>query len=170
MFVSWDCDEPVTLEEAKAHLRVDFTEDDTLITSLVAAAREQAENYICAPIRCRTETKTTKGFPACYHLPHLVSVESIEYGGETFSDFVVLGDMVSGDWPSTNELVEITYKAGYPLDDNEEQTVPQVIKQAMLLTVGHLYENRETVITGTISTELPMTTEALLHPYRNYLD
>ncbi len=35
--------EPVTLVEAKLHLRVDFADDDTLITMLIGAAREQAE-------------------------------------------------------------------------------------------------------------------------------
>jgi hypothetical protein len=35
--------EPVTLAEAKLHLRVDFTDDDALITGLIAAARQYCE-------------------------------------------------------------------------------------------------------------------------------
>lgn len=38
--------EPVTLDEAKLHLRVDFAADDALITGLISAARVAAEN-IC---------------------------------------------------------------------------------------------------------------------------
>ncbi len=35
--------EPLTLAEAKLHLRVDLSDDDALITALISAAREQAE-------------------------------------------------------------------------------------------------------------------------------
>jgi len=35
--------EPVTLTDAKLHLKVDTTDDDTLITSLIVAARARAE-------------------------------------------------------------------------------------------------------------------------------
>lgn len=166
MLISWDCDEPLTLVEAKAHLRVDFAEDDALISALVVAAREQAENYICAPIRCRTETIQTQGFPASYRIPGLNAVNSIGYGAETFTDYTVLNDVVSGCFPTTDEVVTIEYSAGYPT----EAEVPQAIKQALLLTVGHLYENREAVVLGVAANEVPMTTMALLHPYREYAD
>ncbi|KEY88688.1 head-tail connector protein [Pseudomonas capeferrum] len=40
------------------------------------------------------------------------------------------------------------------------------IKAACLLILGHLYANREDVVTGTIATELPQGSKALLTPHR----
>ncbi|WP_313489172.1 head-tail connector protein [Stutzerimonas nitrititolerans] len=40
------------------------------------------------------------------------------------------------------------------------------ITAACLLILGHLYANREDVVTGTIATDLPMGSQALLTPYR----
>lgn len=37
---------------------------------------------------------------------------------------------------------------------------------ACLLKVGHLFANREEVVTGTIATELPLASKSLLMPYR----
>lgn len=37
--------EPVSLDEAKLHLRVDDTTDDTLITTLIVAGRQDVENF-----------------------------------------------------------------------------------------------------------------------------
>ncbi|GLO14723.1 hypothetical protein PPUJ20028_33060 [Pseudomonas putida] len=40
------------------------------------------------------------------------------------------------------------------------------IKAACLLILGHLYANREDVVTGTIATEIPRGSVALLIPHR----
>lgn len=40
------------------------------------------------------------------------------------------------------------------------------IKQGALLLIGHWYSARETVVVGTITSELPMATNALWKPHR----
>ena len=44
--------------------------------------------------------------------------------------------------------------------------VPTPIRQAMLVLIGHLYENRELTITGTMISYVPVSYEALLSPYQ----
>ncbi len=77
---------------------------------------------------------------------------------------------IGASWPSTRvqmAAVRVRYWAGYTLpDDSPSLTVlPKPIKQAMLLVLGHLYENREDSIDVALS-QIPMGAEALLRPYR----
>jgi uncharacterized phiE125 gp8 family phage protein len=59
--------------------------------------------------------------------------------------------------------VAVEYTAGY---GDTAADVPAPLRQAMLLMIGHWYEHREAVITGSISTGLPLAARALLAPYR----
>jgi uncharacterized phiE125 gp8 family phage protein len=52
----------------------------------------------------------------------------------------------------------VTYKAGW----TTAALVPQTIRQAMLLLIGHWYENREEALTGTISRSIEFGVKALL--------
>ncbi len=58
--------EPVTLAQAKLHLRVDFTDDDTLITALIIAARQHCENYTKRAFFNQTWQRTLDNFPLWY--------------------------------------------------------------------------------------------------------
>lgn len=53
-----------------------------------------------------------------------------------------------------------------PAVDSYELPLPAAVTAAILLMGGHLYANREAVVTGTISTALPMSVQFLLAPYR----
>jgi uncharacterized phiE125 gp8 family phage protein len=59
--------------------------------------------------------------------------------------------------------VEIQVVVGYGAED----AVPQEYKQAILLLLGHWYENREQVTVGEVAREIPMGVEALLWLDRN---
>lgn len=58
--------------------------------------------------------------------------------------------------------IKITFTAGY----GAASAVPDDIKQAMYLLIGHWFENRQAVLTGTISAEIEHSVQALLQPYR----
>ena len=50
--------------------------------------------------------------------------------------------------------------------DTPPMVVNDLVRSAMLLILGHLYANREDVITGAIATDIPIGSRALLAPYR----
>jgi uncharacterized phage protein (predicted DNA packaging) len=50
--------------------------------------------------------------------------------------------------------------------DEQNQNITPAIKMAVLLLVGHWYTNREAVVTGTITTSLPLAYESLINSYR----
>ncbi len=154
--------EPVTLAEAKLHVRQDLDADDTLITGLITAAREEVERISWHGLLTQTWELVLDRWPACdaIELPHppLQSVTSVKYtdsnGVETTwsaANYVVDTDSVPGRivlgfnvaWPlfvlQPTGGIRIRYVAGWTSAAN----VPQALKQAMLLLVGHWYENRE---------------------------
>ena len=52
------------------------------------------------------------------------------------------------------------------LEMNQPDEVDEGIRQALLLTIGNWYQNRQAVVTGTIATELPMNAKFLLDQYK----
>ncbi len=179
--------EPVTSTEAKSHLRVDTTADDTLIGTLITAARQHVEAHLRRALITQTWELVTDAFPVGdvlrLPLPPLVSVTSIKYTDEdgaesTFSSglYVVDTDSTKGRvvlkngeaWPSVTLAaangVRVRYVAGY----GEASAVPRPIRQAILLLIGTMYENRESVLVaqGVTVAQLTFGVDALLMPYR----
>lgn len=178
--------EPVTLSEAKLHLRVDTDLDDTLITGLITAARISAETFSRRSLITQVWDLYMDRFPGCDTItlprPPLVSTiespvtityklmdgteqtyPSANYVVDTASEPGRLKLVLAAYWPGDVlyplSAVRIRYTAGYGL----AAAVPQIYKQAMLLYIGHWYENREQILTnGAAPQELPMGAEALL--------
>lgn len=182
--------EPVSLAEAKAHLRLEDNEEDALVQSLIVAARKYLDGYTGYLGHClitQTWRLDIPEFPLRgikLPLTPLQSVESIEYYDtedvqQTVSTDVyeVVTDEASkgvvhllGDqsWPVSVdddrlEPIQITFKAGYGDDWN---AVPQPIRHAMLLMIGSMYERREPEIVGASISPATFTVESLLQPYR----
>jgi len=172
--------EPLSTLEAKQHLRVDHNADDTYIDGLVKAARINAETYLRRSLINTTWVMKMDCFPSVIRPPRspLSSVSSLTYldtdgTSQTLTvntDYVVDSSSEPGriypaygtSWPSTRAIenaVTLTFVAGY---GTAGSNVPQSIRQALLLMVGTWYEQREGVVIGTITAELPMAVESLL--------
>lgn len=177
--------EPVTLTEAKAHLKVDFTEEDTLIEMYIAAARDYAEKYCNRALMTQTIVQSINCFPPyrtadpyrkirLYRTPvqELVAIRYVDSEGNDASldlTKVVLSKIAipavispkSGEnWPTTAiqvGAIEIEYTAGIA----DVAKVPPTIKSAVLLLVGEMYERRENFVKT-----MPDAVKYLLHPYR----
>jgi uncharacterized phiE125 gp8 family phage protein len=175
-------EEPLTLSEAKAQCHVDTMDDDTLIIGLISAAREWCEKMDWRAYVTQTLELWLDYWPAGAIIvprPPLQTVESVEYydigdNAFTLSDSKYIVDAVSQPgrivlrtyetWPITYPVLRsangicVTYTAGYGMAVD----VPQRIKQAMLLLVGHWYENRENTVVGTVNRSIEMGVQSLL--------
>ncbi|MEI7247978.1 head-tail connector protein [Pectobacterium carotovorum] len=65
------------------------------------------------------------------------------------------------------KLYENAEAEGYAEDDDHLLPADDV-QVAMLLLIGHWYENRETVVIGQTAQAIPFAVESLLQPYRIY--
>lgn len=181
---------PVTLEEAKIHLRLeDSDEEDLLIENLIIAATEQAEKFLDRKLITQTWQLFADNFwseELTIPYPPLQSVTHIKYydSGGTLTtmpgaDYVVdtkkqPGRIVAAPnlvWPSVEadriNAVEIQFVCGYGADGS---FVPGSIKAAILLMIAHFFEHRQEVIVGTISSEINKNAEWLMWPFRDLRD
>jgi uncharacterized phiE125 gp8 family phage protein len=156
---------------------VNTTQSPTLL-ALIQTAREAAETTLKRALLTQQWAYSFSCFPMPYSgearinlpRPNLLSVESITYldfngAQQTLDPSVYMVDTTTLPgcifkrfakiWPVTYPVgnsVTVNYTAGYGAT---RDTVPQAIKNAMLLHIGDLFANRESVITGTIFNELP---------------
>lgn len=176
--------EPVTLDEAKLHCRVEHNAEDTLIQSFITAARSQCEHILGRSIMPQTWEKTLHCFPGDgigLHYPTIISITSIKYidaitGTEVTlaaNQYVLDKDSEPGwvmpapgvGWPATLDVanaVRVRYQAGYA----DAASVPEAIKNWIKLAVGAWYKNRESSAEASITPLPKELTDGLLDRYR----
>lgn len=179
--------EPVTLAEAKVHCRIDVDDDDALVASLISTAREHLEQTSRPRVAMTAQRWLyvadewpTSGTIELRPYPLLsvaevrytdadgaeTTIASTEYQVDTLSTPGRL-HMLNG-WPSATLAplngLQIEFTAGYGED---VLSPPMALRQAVLLLVGHWYENRELALTtGAIPKELPFAVRTLFRPWR----
>ncbi|MDA9755379.1 head-tail connector protein [Flavobacteriales bacterium] len=181
----------ISLADAKAHLRVEHDDDDTLINTYMEAARDMVERYTGVTLDSTTKFAMYVDHLHAHHLhewtnihlgPHVrLDVDRAQTMGVTYlhtdgrrvvldaSDYQFDGvsyparlriiDMPT-DVDDTINAWRIDMEAGHT-----QSTLPSALIAAMLLIIGHLYENRQDV--STMRTyELPVASRHLMNPFR----
>jgi uncharacterized phiE125 gp8 family phage protein len=179
-------EEPVSLEEAKLHCRVDHNDDDEWFNVTIPAARQFVERAVRRSLVTQTWRLDLSGFPrrrGPIQLAHgpVQSVVGIAYQdgsndpvAEMDEALYVLsqGEDTSAIWPAHEQewpdftaqpsAVQVTFVAGYGGADD----VPEPLKHAILLQVGHWNEAREAVSFSAPPSEVPLAFESLIGSYR----
>lgn len=177
-------EEPVTLDDAKDHLRIDGAEEDALIMGYITAARLYCEGVARRAFVTQTRELALECWPRGGYIrlpyPPLQSVTSITYTDSSGQNHTVPADDYAVDtyaqpgrvvlgygksWPTATlrpgSSLIVRFVAGY----GGAPVVPQTYKQAILLLVGHYYENREGVVlqTGLVQGAItPLAVDSLL--------
>ena len=174
----------LSLADAKAHMRVEHADEDTLIQASIKAAVSVVESHCGVSVLSRTLTARLDGFssPLLLRRGPVTAVNSVSYrdadgalqtlaaGLYQFSPDRVrarLAPVTGESWPATQsamDAVSVEYVAGWA-----EDAVPEPIVHALKLLVAHYYENREPIDIGNITTELPFTVTALLSQFTDHV-
>lgn len=164
---------PVSLADAKAHCRVDHSDEDALISAYLEAACLAVAEMSGRVLAAETWRLSIPGASGDLRLPKspVKSVAAITYydrdgieQSATVSDFHLFADEDRAilrpkdgkSWPavqSREDALSVDFVAGY-------DALPGNLLQAILLLTGHWYQNREVV--GQNVAELPLAVEAMV--------
>jgi len=178
---------PISLTEVKEQLRVESTDDDTMLTRLidVAVAYTDVQGALGQAMISQKWAQWINSTPpqsVSLILGPVQGVTAVKYYDldgtlqtDTLANYEVFGTQFATQispkegfsWPvaqDRQDAIKIEYEIGY---GDAASDVPQTIRHALMLLVSHWYENREPELIGTISKELPFGFEPLLNMHRN---
>jgi uncharacterized phiE125 gp8 family phage protein len=173
--------EPVSLGDAKAHLRIAHSDDDALVGTLIATARRIVEARSGLALMAQTWTCFRDAWPEdgvlTIPLAPLIAVDELAVYGEDDAKAVIdpahyFADLASRPprillrgsrvWqPPGRALngIAVTVAAGFGA---AAAAVPEPLRHAVLVLVAHWYEHRGNAAPPPV----PLTVEALIRPYR----
>lgn len=151
--------QPITLAEAKEHLRVVHTDEDDYITGLIGVAVDYVEGYLHRSILTQTWRLEYQQWPDMIQLrpPPVASIDAVTYidtdgASQTLASSVYVIDNTAlipelklaynQSWPDVRNQVgaiQVDYIAG----DTAAANVPNGIKSIVKIALADLYENRE---------------------------
>jgi uncharacterized phiE125 gp8 family phage protein len=176
--------EPVTIADAKAHMRIDTAAEDVLIGSLILTSRLHVEAALSVAMITQMWTLVIDRWPGGdtvdIPLSPLQAVPAVRVKNASGVGIVV---------PSTNYLIDIASRPprlvwnqawrpdpgvavnGIEIDltagfGNDASSVPAPLKHAILLLVAHWYEHRDPVEIGANEARIPDAVADLIAPFR----
>jgi hypothetical protein len=163
---------PITLDEAKRHLRIDadYFEDDAYIeNAIIKSATRFCENFIDKDIAYTSNIYTLYDFYDSYlrvDEGNLLSVSDVSINGTLYNDYDLktFRDYFTLDWDhyigGADNTMTIEFTSGY-----ETGECPEEIKQAILIKCGDLYDvERSSYTLG--SNKKNEIVERMLMPYK----
>lgn len=181
---SGPAEEPVSLEEAKAYLKVDGSDEDILISSLIITSRLHLEAALGLALITQTFRLVLDRWPrtGAIRVPvrPVQAIEEIRLrdgnGG------VVVVDPADYDVDVSSAPARIAWMSGAPPQPAKRMNglevdlvagygpnagdVPAPIRQGLKMLVAHWYENRDPVEIGSPKTAIPAAVSCLVKPYR----
>lgn len=180
--------EPITLDEAKLHAKIDINTDDSTTTRMISASRRWVETYTGRQIMQATWTAYWDTFPpscpsrpwnAAIYLPYppIIQINSLKYYDTTNTQQTLTAGtdygidtsepsrivhLFGAIWPQTYAklgAVSAEYVAGY---GNDASDVPENVKQAILILVNQMDRYREKTVSGLVLSEVKFSVESLL--------
>ena len=176
----------IQIADIKDDLHIRHTDDDRLLERLIERATQYLDGYSGILGRAIVSQQWKKTFPMFsskmrLEIGKLISIDSIVYQDDddaqqtlgsaiydsyedTRSPYIVLA--FNQSWPNTfvrEDAVTVTFTVGY----GDRTAVPEPVKAAISLLVGHYYENTEAVDV-TKTHPVAMGVEDIIAPFRAF--
>lgn len=147
----------ITLPEVKAHCRVFTDFEDTYLSSLIPVYLDMAQSYTGRMLTTGSAVAVVHSWQSQVLLPFgnvtevtKLVLDNTESTAFTFDD---VSQIISINAPYATARIE--FNAGY-------ETLPVVVKQAVLVMISTAYANRDDVVVGQTVNEMPRTSRDLL--------